>query len=372
MADSEDREKRLSLLGTKTPYEIWLESEGVPVIKTFFVEDIRKVPLESWERKGGFGAFLNMEGAEGINDCYICEIPPGRHLKPQRHLFEETIYVLNGKGATSVWLQNRKKVTFEWQAGSLFSPPLNAWHQHFNGGGTEPVRYVAVTTAPTMINLFHNTDFIFNNDFTFTDRFEGDSEYFSGQGRLFGGDYRGQKVPGHVLETNFIPDVRTNELWPDGRRGGGTKVRLELSENTTICHISEFPVGTYKKAHHHGPGAHVIILGGHGYSLIWPQGESMQRYDWHEGAMVVPPGGWWHQHFNTGREPARYLALRTFGSRKYRGLGESYKGDLDRRKGGAQIQYDDEDPMVRRMFEEALAKVDLKSQMDAVYRRVDV
>ena len=49
------------------------------------------------------------------------------------------------------------------------------------------------------------------------------------------------------------------------------------------------PVGTYKKAHFHGPGAHVVILGGQGYSLMYPQGQPIQRYDWKPGSMVVPP-----------------------------------------------------------------------------------
>ena len=31
--------------GTKTSYEKWVQSEGIPVIKTFFVEDIRTVKL---------------------------------------------------------------------------------------------------------------------------------------------------------------------------------------------------------------------------------------------------------------------------------------------------------------------------------------
>ena len=127
--------------------------------------------------------------------------------------------------------------------------------------------------------------------------------------------------------------------------------------------MSEFAVGTYKKSHRHGPGAHVIILTGEGYSLIWPDGEPIKRYDWHEGSMIVPPDRWWHQHFNTGRERARYLALRPFQSYRYRGLSKPYKGRIDRRLGGDQIEDDDEDPIVKKMFEEEMAKAGLKSRM---------
>ncbi|MEK6600963.1 MAG: cupin domain-containing protein [Candidatus Binatota bacterium] len=370
MAKAPKGETAFSEEEAKTSYERWVESEGIPVIKAFFVEDVRTVKLAWWERKGGYGAFLQMEGAAQVNNCYICEIPPGKSLRPQRHLFEETVYIVSGAGATTVWNQKEKKQTFEWQTGSLFSPPLNSWHQHFNGSGDKPVRYLAVTTAPTMINLVHNLDFVFNNDFVFEDRFNGRDGYFNGQGVLHAGDYRGFKFAGNVWETNFVPDVRNFKLMDYSERGaGGHNIKFELSENTTACHISEFPVGTYKKAHRHGAGAHVIILSGEGYSLIWPEGEPIKQYDWHEGSMVVPPDNWWHQHFNAGREPARYLALRAFGSKKYRGIGKPYKGATDRKKGGEQIGYDEEDPTVRKLFEEALARKGVQSQMEKYYQK---
>jgi hypothetical protein len=153
--------------------------------------------------------------------------------------------------------------------GLAFSPPLNSWHQLFNGNGDEPARFLAVTSAPCMINLIHNTDFIFNCPYVFRDRFNLQEEYFNNPGTWYSG---------RTWQTNFVADVKNLKLleWRE-RRGGGSQVRLEVSENTLCGDISQFSVGTYKKAHFDGPGAHVIILSGHGYSLLWPQGREIKR-----------------------------------------------------------------------------------------------
>src|SRR5713226_4550806 len=240
----------------RTAYEQWQEQEGIGVLTGFYIEDLKTVPVDPWERMGGAGVFINMEGAMDSgryqNDACVCEIPSGGRLKPQKHLFEEIIYVLSGRGATSIWQNEGEKVTFEWQAGSLFSVPLNAWYQHFNAQGNAPVRLFAVTSAPMVINLFHNLDFVFGDDFVFRDRFNGDPSHFNGEGKAFAE---------RVWETNFISDVNSFPLFDYKERGaGGRNAKLEIGNCTLTGHISEFPVGTYKKAHRHGPGAHVIIV----------------------------------------------------------------------------------------------------------------
>jgi len=342
----------------ESTYQKWLKTEGLPVIRDFYIKDIREVPLEPWKRRGGFGVYLNLIGTGETNDSYICEIPPGKSLNPERHMFEEMIYIVKGRGATSVWLDGGTKQTFEWQAGSLFAPPLNTWHQHFNGSGSEPVRYFAVTSAPLMINLFHNMDFIFGNSFEFTDRFSSDRDYFSGKGTSY---------PGRIWDTNFVPDVRAFALQEWSERGaGGRNIMLELSENTMAAHISEFPIGTYKKAHRHGPGAHVVIVGGEGYSLLWPEGSPIQKYEWQEGSVVVPPDRWFHQHFNSGKTPARYLAMR-WGSKKFTGSRKGYGVDESVKSGGDQVEYEDEDPKVHQEFEADLIQAGVTCQMGAMH-----
>ena len=64
--------------------------------------------------------------------------------------------MLAGRGSTTVWNNAGARVTFEWKAGAIFAIPLNCWYQHFNGSGQEPVRYVAVTNAPSVINLYED------------------------------------------------------------------------------------------------------------------------------------------------------------------------------------------------------------------------
>lgn len=345
-----------------TAYEKWQEIEGIPVAKGFFIEDLKTVPLAKWERKEGLGAFINLEGAEQQDDAYLCEVPPASSLKPQKHLFEEVIFILSGQGATTIWNGGGQKQTFEWQEGSLFSPPINTWHQHFNGRSDKAVRYLAVTSAPLMINLFRNKDFIFNNSYKFLERYSGEGDYFSGKGKSF---------PWRTWESNFISDVKSFPLQDYRERGaGGKNIRFQLASNTMIAHVSEFPVGTYKKAHRHGSDAHVILLKGKGYSLLWPEGEPRKKVDWREGSMFVPPNMWFHQHFNTGQEPASYLAIH-WGDRRspHGGLGGMPRGHVDLKSGGNQIEYEDEDPEIRKLFESELAKEGVTLRMPVVGKK---
>jgi quercetin dioxygenase-like cupin family protein len=327
-------------------YKEWVQAQGIPLIQEYYIEDAKKIELAWWEQKGGNGAILNLIGTGESNDAYVCEIPPGRSLKPERHIYEEMIFVLRGSGATTVWVEGSKKQTFEWQEGSLFAPPLNTWHELHNGRSDEPARFLAVTCAPLAMNLYHNLDFIFNNPFVFGDRYQATSDYFSGPGKIHSG---------RIWETNFIADVHSLEPPERKERGRGNREFLfELVDNTMAAHISEFAVGLYKKAHRHGPGAHVIILSGQGYSLMWPDGGKKLKFEWKPGTIIVPPEMWWHQHFNTGRDPARYLALR-WGSQKYQfQLAQIDELLKDRREGGNQIEYEDEEPEIRQWFEDAL------------------
>ncbi len=341
-----DPSRDLHIHRSKSPYRQRIDQEGLPVYTGYYIEDLRALEVKPWPRMGALGAYVLLEGTEERDDAYVLEIPPGQSTKPERHLYEELIFVLNGRGATTVWVEGGKKQTLEWHAGALFSPPLNTWHQHFNGSGSEPARFVAVTTAPVMINLLRDPDFVFNNNHVFRDRYVGEESYFNGAGRFIGT---------RLWETNFVPDVGTFKLQEYRERGeGNSYMRFEMSNNSMIAHVSQFPVGTYKKAHRHTAGAHVIIVSGQGYSLMWPEGTEPKKFDWHEGSVIVPPDRWFHQHFNKGNTPARYLALR-WGSLKYPIITQANR-DVERIRREDQIEYEDQSPEIHRLFESECAK----------------
>lgn len=185
----------------KTPYHRWMQSEGLPVIEGHGLEDVRDVELKPWRRTGGKGAFIHLYGMEGITGMYVAEIPPGEALNAGRHMYEEVICVLSGQGATEVWHESGKKQSFEWGAWSLFSPPLNTRHRLVNGG-REPVKFLAVTNAPLIMDTFHNLDFVFNSPITFPDRFSGEENYFAMSQKRYVSGMR------NLWETNFISDLR--------------------------------------------------------------------------------------------------------------------------------------------------------------------
>ena len=215
-----------------------------------------------------------------------------------------------------------------------------------------------VTNAPPIINLYEDLDFVFNSKHDFKQRFNGEPDYFANKG----------EQDGFRLVTNFVPDAVNLPLISAKERGaGGGHIRFNMAKGSMNSHISQFPIGTYKKGHRHGPGAHVIILPGEGFSLMWPEGEEPRRYEWEVGTLIVPPNMWFHQHFNTGTTPSRYLAFKheVVSVRNAQGVPKAW---ISQRIGGDQIDYVDESQKVRSMFSEALSKHGLKPKMDEAYK----
>src|SRR5438132_7207081 len=85
-----------------TPYTRGVKSEGLEIQDAMYVPDLHAVELKDLPGRGGRGAFLNHDASRTSNDSYVCEIPPGKQLAPRRQLVEEMIYVLDGRGSTTV------------------------------------------------------------------------------------------------------------------------------------------------------------------------------------------------------------------------------------------------------------------------------
>lgn len=362
----------------KSPYEQWMEDQRIPIYQALGgVEDITELPRRPWARLGGNGTFISLRGTvEGGRGLYVCEIPPGKALELEKHLYEKVIYIIQGRGLTEIWQDGERKQTFEWGQGSVFAPPLNVRHRLVNGG-REPVLFLAITNAPEIIDLFHNLDFVFNNDFVFKDRYGGQTDYFTAS------DKRYRVGLQNIWETNFIPNVDSAGLEDlEQKVSGGQLTQFEMAGNSLIGHISEWPAGRYHKAHWHGPGAVLVGLKSEGYVLLWPREVGIHPFqdgyedqvvvvNWKRNSIYSPPDAWFHQHFNTGRERARHLAIRygsrihrqSYGTRRSRGEEMVYTSV---KEGGSLINYEDEDPEIRRRFEEALRKSGVEMQMPAV------
>jgi mannose-6-phosphate isomerase-like protein (cupin superfamily) len=349
------------------PYLEWLADQKIPVTEDFGA-DLLAVETAPWDLLGANAAVVNLKGRGDFISVIVVEIPPGQSTEPQRHLYEEVVYVLSGHGTTVIEsADGRRKHSFEWGPKSLFALPLNTRYRHFSTSGTEPARFASTTNLPMQLNLFHNRKFVFDNDWDFGERM-GDEAHFSGDG-----DFIPTRPGRHMWETNFVPDLGSFELqqW-DARGAGGSNIMFVLADGTMHAHMSEMPVGTYKKAHRHGADFHIFTVKGTGYSLLWYEGdEDFRRVDWRHGVVYAPPDMMFHQHFNTSPEPARYLAV-AFGGLRYPFSDDKRKTflgmDVSVKNGGRQIEYEDEDPRIRKIYEQELASTGAPLRMPPVAR----
>lgn len=347
------------------PYLDWTKAEGLPVVEDFCV-DMPNVQTRPWPRLGEKcgGAFVHLKGRGDYISIFLMALEPSAATRPQQHLYEEVFYVVEGHGSCTVELASGDRHSFEWGPHSLFSLPLNAPYRLFNGSGKSRALLASTNNFCMMLNVLRNEPFIFANPQRFPER-EGKAAHFKGDGDF---------VPTHrnreMWETNFVPDLSAFELRSWNSRGAGSSNMLfMLAEGTMHAHVSEMSVGTYKKGHRHGPDFHVCIVKGQGYSLFWYEGEEeFRRFDWRPGSVFAPVNMIYHQHFNTGAEPVRYLAT-AFGSSRYPFSQDKrlikMGVDVSVKDGGAQIEYEDQDPRIHRTFLAELKKNGVECRMGA-------
>ncbi|MFF4415413.1 hypothetical protein ACFYY8_23020 [Streptosporangium sp. NPDC001559] len=352
------------------PYADWSKAEGIP-IHLDFGHDLLALETAPWERYGARGCFAHTHGMGDFMANYVLEIEPTKVTDVVRHLYEAFFYVLDGYGTTTIWLQDGSQRVFEWGPRALFAIPLNCRYQISNGSSSRPARFSVTNDAPLLINLFHDANFVFGCDADFPDRI-GQEDYFRGGGEHF--VYNRDSVKKmNVWETNFIHDLTSFTLYDMESRGKGSRnVALVLAEGTMHAHVSQIPSGGYKKGHRHAAGTHVHAVDGEGYTLLWYEGDSeFVEIPWRHGFMYTPPFWMYHQHFNTGPDPARYLAC-SLGSRRYpfialRRKSAEGQGHVSVSKGGRQVEYDEQDPRIHRRFLEALSANGVRSQMGDIF-----
>ncbi|NIO07853.1 MAG: cupin domain-containing protein [Deltaproteobacteria bacterium] len=348
-------------------YRKFVEREGVPLYEGSIIEDLNDLTLGEWERRGGKAAYTRMANQEDVN-LQIVEIPPKGELKPEHHMYESIMYVMKGRGATSIWQEGEPKTTVEWEEGALLAIPLNAWHQEFNSSGDEPCKLLFGTNMAQVINLYHNLEFVFNNPFQFKDRYSHSmKDFYSDEGKHW--NLR-------LFATNFIPDIRKFKLDEWKERGIRTSItRLYMGNSLSQLHLLEVSEGTYVTAHRHGAGAHVVMIEGGGYELMFDIGDELnpekrRKFPLKPCGVVAPRLNEYHQHFNTAKGPIRQLAFRGWVRRpaatnakgEYDPVGAARSGDKNAYSYA--IKFADEDPKIREEYYKELEKTGVTLRLE--------
>ena len=69
-----------------SPYERFMQEQGIPIHTDLIgARDSRNLTRARWERMGGQGAFIYMQGTTG-RGMYVWEIPPADASTAERHM----------------------------------------------------------------------------------------------------------------------------------------------------------------------------------------------------------------------------------------------------------------------------------------------
>ena len=152
--------------------KVWLDGEINNPLYQNLLDDAANAPVRNskrkkvvtpdempWEmaRQGVLKHLINdqMNTRMETVDAYMQIIPPGSRSGKHRHLAEECLYVLEGKGYdlhqdcdieivdVYTWKPQDVVKRFEWEAGDIIYIPPNTIHQHVNADPERPARLIS-------------------------------------------------------------------------------------------------------------------------------------------------------------------------------------------------------------------------------------
>lgn len=150
----------------------WLEGEANAALYQGLLDDAEEAPARNagrrkilhpgdmpWEmsRQGLLKHLINerMNTRMETVDAYMQVLPPGSRSGKHRHLAEECLYVVEGRGYdlhqdcdleltdSYNWVPQEAVRRFEWEAGDVIYVPPNTIHQHVNADPDRPARLIS-------------------------------------------------------------------------------------------------------------------------------------------------------------------------------------------------------------------------------------
>jgi gentisate 1,2-dioxygenase len=116
------------------------------------------MPLVHRPWRNNKGMFFHL-GDNNIIQAHLSELSPGGNSTRHRHTTEAYIYIVKGYGYSLINYDDEPVQRVEWAEGSLFSPPVWSWHQHFNLDTNDTARYLAIQDTGLMRHVrLHNIE----------------------------------------------------------------------------------------------------------------------------------------------------------------------------------------------------------------------
>jgi quercetin dioxygenase-like cupin family protein len=130
-----------------------------PPIKGLVVpDDLHTTELVTRPWRNNKGRWFEL-AENRVLSAHLAELPPGGNSVRHRHTTEAYLYIVLGHGYSIINYEGQPEQRVEWSEGTLFSPPVWAWHQHFNTDPDQPARYLAIQDTGLIRHLrFHRIE----------------------------------------------------------------------------------------------------------------------------------------------------------------------------------------------------------------------